>query len=289
MCPITRIRLVSRAGGLATQDKRIVYPVVSGVPVLLGPVDATDYAPIDHLWQQSHSELRDQTGRTVSQIFADIDLSAYQREVSEFIPECKGSAVLEVLSGAPSFQNILASRVGVAGHITILGPSLLELRSSKKLTNPGLPSSRHVCAETTNLPFLSQAFDGLIFWGVCAASSYATGLLSEFARVVKPGGWIVYSGEILNTSSISQNGWRPRMLRTLNPGRHDGFPRNPTNLTCLSEREVASGFAYVRVLNRPGFSRHFRAVGNNVSRTLRETRRQPYCGGAWGCKTSRCN
>jgi hypothetical protein len=42
-------------------------------------------------------------------------------------------------------------------------------------------------------------------------------------------------------------------------------------------------------VNRPGSTRHFRAVGIGVFRTLPEKLRQPYCGGAWGCRTSRCN
>ena len=42
-------------------------------------------------------------------------------------------------------------------------------------------------------------------------------------------------------------------------------------------------------LNRPGFTRHFRAVGNVVSRTLPERDRRLYCGDAWGCRTSQCN
>ena len=43
------------------------------------------------------------------------------------------------------------------------------------------------------------------------------------------------------------------------------------------------------VLNRPGSTRHFRAVGIDVFRTLPEKRHQTCCGGAWGCRTSQCN
>lgn len=42
-------------------------------------------------------------------------------------------------------------------------------------------------------------------------------------------------------------------------------------------------------LNRPGFTRHFRAVGIDVFRTLPEKRRQTCCDGVLGCRTSRCN
>lgn len=42
-------------------------------------------------------------------------------------------------------------------------------------------------------------------------------------------------------------------------------------------------------LNRPGFSRHFRAVGNTAVRTVPEKGRLHKSGGASGCRTSRCN
>ena len=42
-------------------------------------------------------------------------------------------------------------------------------------------------------------------------------------------------------------------------------------------------------MNRPGSTRHFRAVGIDVFRTLPEKHRQTCCGGVWGCRTSRCN
>ena len=42
-------------------------------------------------------------------------------------------------------------------------------------------------------------------------------------------------------------------------------------------------------LNRPGSTRHFRAVGIDVFRTLPEKHRQSCCGDAWSCRTSRCN
>ena len=42
-------------------------------------------------------------------------------------------------------------------------------------------------------------------------------------------------------------------------------------------------------VNRPGRTRHFRAVGIGVFRTLQERRRQMCCGDALGCRTSRCN
>lgn len=42
-------------------------------------------------------------------------------------------------------------------------------------------------------------------------------------------------------------------------------------------------------VNRPGSTRHFRAVGIDVFRTLPEKRHQTCCGGAWGCRTSQCN
>ncbi|MBM3392738.1 MAG: acyltransferase, partial [Betaproteobacteria bacterium] len=44
-----------------------------------------------------------------------------------------------------------------------------------------------------------------------------------------------------------------------------------------------------RLLNRPGFSRHFRAVGNTAVRTVPEKGRLHKSGGASGCRTSRCN
>jgi len=42
-------------------------------------------------------------------------------------------------------------------------------------------------------------------------------------------------------------------------------------------------------MNRPGSTRHFRAVETGVFRTLPERRRPMCCGDALGCRTSRCN
>ena len=42
-------------------------------------------------------------------------------------------------------------------------------------------------------------------------------------------------------------------------------------------------------VNRPGSTRHFRAVGIGVARTLPERRRRMCCGDALGCRTSRCS
>jgi len=52
---------------------------------------------------------------------------------------------------------------------------------------------------------------------------------------------------------------------------------------------AADGECVTLKLNRPGSTRHFRAVGIDVFRTLPEKHRQTCCGDAWGCRTSRCN
>ena len=70
--------------------------------------------------------------------------------------------------------------------------------------------------------------------------------------------------------------WRDDQI---NKPRHAGFVPMTYEL----------GEAFQFDLNRPGSTRHFRAVGIDVFRTLPEKHRQTCCGGAWGCRTSRCN
>ena len=54
-------------------------------------------------------------------------------------------------------------------------------------------------------------------------------------------------------------------------------------------RSYETGEQLLQRMNRPGSTRHFRAVGIGVARTLPERRRRMCCGDALGCRTSRCS
>ena len=63
---------------------------------------------------------------------------------------------------------------------------------------------------------------------------------------------------------------------TLTIGRY-----GPGGISLATAREL--------LLNRPGSTRHSRAAGSDVFRTLSGIPPRMYCGVVWGCRTSRCS
>jgi ubiquinone/menaquinone biosynthesis C-methylase UbiE len=110
-------------------------------------------------------------------------MRAEERAMLARLPEVAGKAILDLACGSGRYTQRLA-RMGAAKVVALdfCVPMLEQVASSYR-----------VCANMMNLPCASQAFD-LVISGL--ALGHATGVLpwmTEAARVLKPGGTLLYS------------------------------------------------------------------------------------------------
>ncbi len=104
----------------------------------------------------------------------------------------KESKVLEVSAGTGKDSEIIASKLGKDGHLSLLDitPSMIEI-ASKRLGGVDVPYEC-IIGTACALPFADNSFDALYcFAGIGHFPDIKKGL-SEMSRVVKPGGRVVF-------------------------------------------------------------------------------------------------
>ena len=247
VCPESLSPLVPRNGKLTTEDGQHSYSLINGIPVCLYPAQPVGD---DARWQSYYdwfSPFYDASERVLGKVITGVDVVAARSEIAAAIPACLSQAVLEVSPGPAIYQSAIAQCVGSAGHITALDISLGMLRQCQHQTQQQIPQPRLVCGNAAYLPFPTHSFDGLFHFGGVNLFSDPSRALSEFARVVKPDGWVIYGDEQFSTRWRSRNDWRAKILRRLNPGYDLTPPDTPSSLECLSEREVFAGLGYLRI------------------------------------------
>lgn len=104
-----------------------------------------------------------------------------------------GFEVLEVSAGTGKDSEIIASKLNINGGLWLLdiSPDMLAY-NMERLKNVTNTPTEHVVASACAIPFADNSFDSLYcFAGVGHFPDIAKGL-SEMARVVKPGGKVVF-------------------------------------------------------------------------------------------------
>lgn len=127
------------------------------------------------------------------ELYNENELSIRNRMIDllELKPDYK---VLEVSAGTGKDSEIIASRLGNDGGLWLLdiSPDMLAY-NMERLKNVTTISTEHVVASACALPFADNSFDALYcFAGVGHFPDLAKGL-KEMARVVKPGGKVVFA------------------------------------------------------------------------------------------------
>jgi len=247
VCPISHAPLFADEDKLCTADGEHCYPVVNGIPNCVVPLQLGE--DDDH-WSNYYdwfSPYYAWNERVLGRAITGVDIVRERKGVSDHIPASLGQTVLEVSPGPGIYQAALADKIGNQGQIVALDLSAGMLHQCRKVTADQVPKPVLVQGNAAYLPFETGCFDGLFHFGGVNLFSEPARALSEFARVVKPGGWVVFGDEHFSESWRNRRDWRVRLLRKMNPGFNRTPPTTPTSLECVAEREVIGGLGYLRI------------------------------------------
>lgn len=247
VCPETGVRLVVRGEALWTADGSRHYPIVNGIPCCVYPSRPEGN---DARWLRFYdwfSPFYEKSERILGRLITGVDIVAARKKVVEFLPISHGERLLEVSPGPGIYQSLLAQRVGEDGHITALDLSQGMLVQCRNNTRHQKPAPRLIRGNAAYLPFETGSFDGLFHFGGVNLFSEPARALTEFARVVRPGGWVAFGDEQFSPRWRERRGWRASVLRRMNPGYGRPAPDTPSSLECHHDHEVFGGLGYLRV------------------------------------------
>jgi ubiquinone/menaquinone biosynthesis C-methylase UbiE len=247
VCPITHDPLFQDGNVLCTEDGAHCYAIVNGIPNCVVPLQLGED---DKRWSSFYdwfAPFYAWSERVLGRAITGLDIVAERKRLADLIPASLTQTVLDVSPGPGIYQAALAQKVGSRGQIVALDLSAGMLNQCKKVTADQVPEPVLVQANAAYLPFPNKSFDGLFHFGGINLFSEPERALSEFARVVKPGGWVVFGDEHFSESWRGRHDWRARLLPKLNPGYNRTPPETPASLSCLAEHEVIGGLGYLRV------------------------------------------
>jgi ubiquinone/menaquinone biosynthesis C-methylase UbiE len=153
----------------------------------------------------------------------------------------RGSRLLEVSPGPGNYQPFLRTALGPEGQLVALDLSYPMLRQCGR--QHAKEGAVLVHANGEYLPFMDACFDGLFHFGGINLFSRPSQALSEFVRVVKPGGLVAYGDE--GFASDYPQTWRRTMLTRMNPGYLKPRPAPPAGITEVLEQSVCGGLGYL--------------------------------------------
>ena len=216
VCPVTRqpLRLVHDSGEfLETPDGRR-YPVVDGIPELIAPESRQLAEVHDQQYYRTKASEYDRGMDVLFRTFA-ADESAVREQLISPLNLSSGARVLETGCGTGRDTAHLVGRAGIV-YATDLAREMIDVgrqRLQDAAVDPG-----KVClfvSDAMALPFPDHFFDAAYhFGGINVFPNVARGI-AEMARVVKPGGRVVFGDEGLGRWLVhSEFG---RILTNTNP------------------------------------------------------------------------
>ena len=197
VCPITRqpLRPVSDGGEFLEAPDGRRYPVVDGVPELLAP-ESRQRAEAGRDQEYYRAKAREyDAGMDVLFRTFDADEAAVRERMIALLNLPAGARVLETGCGTGRDTAHLAGRAGCV-YATDLAREMIEI-GRVRLADAGVAASRvsHFVSDAMALPFPDRFFDAAYhFGGINLFPDVAAGI-AEMARVVKPGGKVVFGDE----------------------------------------------------------------------------------------------
>jgi ubiquinone/menaquinone biosynthesis C-methylase UbiE len=180
--------------------------------------------------------------RVLSPFMLGETAASAHRKVTAKIPLAPGSRLLEVSPGPGTFHRFLRERLGSEGRLVSLDLSFQMLLQCRKR---GDPAAILVHGNGQHLPFRDGAFDGLFHFGGVNLFNDPNRALTEFVRVVRPGGTVSWGDE--GFLSDYPDGLKKRMLTRMNPGYLKPRPPVPAGLRDVTTEAVYGGTAYLVV------------------------------------------
>jgi ubiquinone/menaquinone biosynthesis C-methylase UbiE len=247
VCPHTHKQLIQEGDMLVSSDKQTRYPVVDGIPNCVYPSSlGTD----DARWSVFYDRIAPLyawSERVLGRLITGLDIVEIRKGLETLIPAESGETVLDVSPGPGIYQQALATKVGAQGSIWALDLSRGMLKQCRKECTQQIPVPQLVQGNASYLPFENGCFDGLFHFGGVNLFSEPERALCEFARVVKPGGWVVFGDEQFSQEWQSRSDTRVKILRRMNPGFLRRPPEIPSALICISKHEVLGGLGYLNI------------------------------------------
>ncbi len=244
-CPETGQKLELRGGALVREDGK-VFPCPGGIASLVYPETLQD---TDASWNRFYDALApfyDFSERILGRLLTGVDMVKGRAEIAALAGLEPGSQVLEVSPGPGVFHPLLRKALGHSSRIASADLSLNMLRECRR--RHGDLDIALIQANALHLPFADESFDALFHFGGVNLFSDPDQALSEFVRVVRKGGRIVWGDEHMSERFSHPIG--RRVLPRLNPGFRKTPPAPPSSTNVLARHEVYGGLGYLIVAQR---------------------------------------
>lgn len=168
---------------LASQDLHAVTPLETVAPLT------------PELKAQQVQAMFDRIARTYDLLNDCISFGMHRQWKRQAIQQLhlpKGGQVLDVCTGTGDLVGYLSDVVGTDGTITGLDFSAeMLVHAKKRFPQTSFPNVRFEQGDAMTLPYADNAFDGAIVSFGLRNIVDIPKAISEMARVVKPGGWVV--------------------------------------------------------------------------------------------------
>lgn len=177
--------------GILVNDSGYEYKIAEGLPDFVTPEDLVGDAAFARNYYKGIASTYDQNVDITFTLYNEneSEVRNYMIDLLELKPDFK---VLEVSAGTGKDSELILNRLNSQGQLFCLdiSPDML-LNAKKRLVN--FPTyTEVVCGTACDLPFDDNSFDALYcFAGVGHFPDLPKGL-KEMARVVKPGGKVVF-------------------------------------------------------------------------------------------------
>ena len=244
-CPETGQRLEPRDGALVREDGK-AFPCLDGIASLVYPQTLQHTDASSTRFYDAIAPFYDFIERVPGRLLTGVDMVKGRAEIVRLAGFEPGSQLLEVSPGPGVFHPLLRNALGPSSRIASTDLSLNMLRECRR--RHGNLDIALVQANALHLPFADESFDALFHFGGVNLFSDPGQALSEFVRVVRKGGRIVWGDEQMSERFSHPVG--RRVLPRINSGFRKTPPAPPSGADVLARHEVYGGLGYLIAARR---------------------------------------